>query len=40
MTMDDFSAQVYGTLDKKLLKYEYLCGEEMTVADIIVYTEL
>lgn len=27
-------------LDKKLQKYEFLCGEEFTVADIQIYNEI
>ncbi len=27
-------------LDKKLQRYEFLCGEEFTVADIQIYNEI
>ena len=28
------------SLDKKLQRYDYLCGEDYTVIDIVIYNEL
>lgn len=33
-TLDEFFSQILTMLDKKLQKYEFLCGEEYTVADL------
>lgn len=34
VAMDEFFQQILAVLDKKLQRYEFLCGEEFTVADI------
>jgi glutathione S-transferase len=38
--LDEFYNQILIMLDKKLQKYEYLCGEEYTVADLQIYYEI
>lgn len=34
VVLEEFFNQILLMLDKKLQKFEYLCGEEYTVADI------
>jgi glutathione S-transferase len=38
--LDEFFTQILPMLDKKLQRYEYICGEEVTVADIQLYNEI
>jgi glutathione S-transferase len=38
--MDELMNTIIPILDKKLQRYEFLCGEEYTVADIQIYNEL
>lgn len=38
--LDEFFNSILAMLDKKLQKYEFLCGEEYTVADIQIYNEI
>ena len=38
--LDEFFSLIMAMLDKKLQRYEYFCGEEVTVADIQIYNEI
>ena len=38
--MDEFFNTILIMLDRKLQRYEFLCGEDYTVADIQIYNEI
>ena len=38
--LEEFLHSIVAVLDRKLQKYEYLCGEEYTVADLQIYNEI
>ena len=38
--LEEFFGVIISMLDKKLQRYEFLCGEDYTVADIQIYNEM
>jgi glutathione S-transferase len=38
--LEEFETIILPILDKKLSKFEFLCCDEYTIADIVVYNEL
>ena len=40
MVLDEFFNNIFPVLDKKVEKHDYLCADECSVVDIVVYNEL